>query len=148
MSLVRAPRDLDQVGRAAWKEAAAILAEISEDVDVNAPALRAYAHAESVAASIRGQWWADPRAVLTGGRGAKVANPVLRELERAEKRAAELRDALGLTPTSRRKLGRALLGGRPTGSASAPDRAQPPSRRRANVVALMPAAVREALGDR
>ena len=68
------------MGRAAWREAAAILVEIGDDVDLDGAALRAYAHAESVAASVRGQWRADPRAMLQGGRGAKVANPILRGL--------------------------------------------------------------------
>jgi hypothetical protein len=84
-------------------------------------------------------------AVIMVSRGAKVANPVLREVERCEKLAAELREQLALTPMGRRRAGRSVRGGRPLGSASAPDRAQPP-RRRAKVVPL-PAAVREALGD-
>ena len=131
------PRGLDAVGKAAFREAASILAEIGEDLDLNVSALRAYAHSESIATSIREQWLAEPRAVLTGGRGAQVANPVLRELDRAERRAADLRDALGLTPLSRRRAGRAVRAGRPAGAASARDRAQPPSRRRAEVAALI-----------
>jgi hypothetical protein len=58
---VNAPRTLDPVGRATWREAAAILIEFGEDVDLNAAALRAYANAESVASSLREQWWACAR---------------------------------------------------------------------------------------
>jgi P27 family predicted phage terminase small subunit len=144
---MNAPRELDPVGRAAWREAVAILAEIGEDADLSAPALRAYAHAESVVAMVRAQWYADPEAVKTGGRGAKTANPVLRELERAEKRAAELRDALGLTPAGRRRIGSSVRGGRPAGAASARDRAQPPRRKGRVVPITMPREVRDALGD-
>jgi P27 family predicted phage terminase small subunit len=126
---VNAPRTLDPAGRAAWREAVAILVELGEDVEINTAALRAYAHAESVATSVRAQWQANPRAMLTGGRGAKTANPVLRELERVERLAAELHDAFGLTPAGRRKLSRSVRGGRPAGAASAPDRARPARRR-------------------
>jgi phage terminase small subunit len=92
---VNTPRELDRVGKAAWREAAAILLELGEDVDLNASALRAYAHAESVATAVRAQWWAEPKAVVKGGRGAQVPNPVLRELDRVERRVAELRHELG-----------------------------------------------------
>jgi P27 family predicted phage terminase small subunit len=141
---MNAPRELDRVGRSVWKEAATILVDLGEDPDLSAAALRAYAHAESVASSIRSQWWADPEAVKIGGRGAKTANPLLRELDRAERRAAELRSELGLTPAGRRKIGRALTG-RPRGAASAPDRSAPPLRK-AKVVSL-PRKLREAIGE-
>jgi P27 family predicted phage terminase small subunit len=144
---VNAPRSLDSAGRSAWRSAVAVLREIAEDPELSASALLAYAHAESVAASLREQWRVDPRAVLTGGRGAKAANPILRELERAEKLAAELREALGLTPAGRRRIGRAVQGGRPAGAASARDRAQPPRRRGKVVPITMPREVRAALGD-
>jgi hypothetical protein len=72
-----------------------------------------------------------------------VSNPVLRELDRVERRAAEFREALGLTPTGRRRLGRQIQGGRPRGAASARDRAQPP-RRKSNVIEI-PLEVRQAL---
>ena len=62
------PRELDKVGRRAYREAAAILLELGEDIDLNRPAIGAYARAESVAAAVRAAWWADPRPVLMGGR--------------------------------------------------------------------------------
>jgi phage terminase small subunit len=139
--IVNAPRGLDSVGRAAWKEAASILAEIAEDIDLNAPALRAYAHAESIAASLRAEWWADPTAVQKGARGATHANVLLREIDRAERRAADLRSDLGLTPVSRRRAGRAVRGGRPRGAASAADRRQPPVRK-GKLIPLSPAVER------
>jgi hypothetical protein len=126
------PRGLDRAGKLAFREAAAIVTELGDDPELSRPALLAYARVESTVAMLREQWLADPRGVLVGGRGALRANPILAELAKWEKLASELRDSLALSPTGRRRAGRAVRG-RPQGAASAADRRQPPTRRAGNV---------------
>ena len=59
--------------------------------------------------------------VLVGPRGGVSAHRLLGSIDRAERLAADLGDRLGLSPTARRRLGRAGAG-RPPGAASARDR--------------------------
>jgi phage terminase small subunit len=119
---VRPPRGFDPTARAAFRDAVRVLEAIGEDPRLSAATIAAYARAVSTAARLRREWHAGGASgFLIGPRGGVYPNPLLHEIERAERQSAELADALGLTPLARRRLGRHV--GRPTGAASAKDRA-------------------------
>jgi P27 family predicted phage terminase small subunit len=139
VSAARPPRGLDPTGRAAWRHAAHVLTAIGEPVELCGEPMRAYADACSTAASLRREWKRLGRPVLiTGPRGAVRAHPLLAAIDRAERQAAELGDALGLTPVGRMKLSLRVAGGRPQGAASAADRSTPPRRTLAKVTPIRP----------
>jgi P27 family predicted phage terminase small subunit len=130
VSVPAPPRGLDASGRAAWKRAAAVLAEIGEPVELSLEPLAAYARAASDVAELRRQWNAEGRkGTETGARGLPAPNPLLVAIDKAERLALELRGALGLDPQSRRRLSRRVGAGRPAGAASAADRSAPTKRR-------------------
>jgi P27 family predicted phage terminase small subunit len=131
MSALRPPRGLNPTGRAAWRRAVAVLRELGEDPGLSAEPLAAFARAAGDAAELRAQWRAAGSPATTdGSAGQLVAHPIVPLLERSERWAHELGEALGLDPQSRRKLARRVGSGRPPGAASAPDRvaAAPPRR--------------------
>lgn len=99
---------------------------------MSAEPLGRYARAVDDVARIRAEWRvAGEPATTDGSQGQIVAHPIPAILDRAERRAQELGESLGLDPQSRRRLARHVGAGRPPGAASAPDRAAaaPPRRR-------------------
>jgi len=145
MGAMRPPDGLDATGRAAFRDAAAVLAAIGEDPELCAGAIRRYAAAVSEARLLEREWRAKEgvKGVRKGPRGGIAPEPLLSAIDRAERRAQELAAELGLTPAARRRIGRQVQGGRPQGAASAPDRAAG-ARLGPNVI---PLEVRRALGD-
>jgi phage terminase small subunit len=125
---MRPPQGLDPAARAAWTRAAGVLADIGEDVELNAEPLRLYAVAAGELAALRRAWATDGRATVRSAHGGEVAHPLLKAVEVHARLVADLGRALGLTPEGRRRSGRSVRGGRPPGAASAPDRAAVPRR--------------------
>jgi hypothetical protein len=83
--------------------------------------------------------------VREGPRGGIAQEPLLFAIDRAERRVADLRAELALTPLARRKTKHATPG-RPPGAASAADRVTAP-RRRGKVTPLRPPAALERMFD-
>jgi P27 family predicted phage terminase small subunit len=128
MARMRPPQGLDSTARGAWQHAVNVLREIGEDPALSRDAVTRYAEACSMAETLRSAWQVQGSpGTLTGPRGRVTVHPLLRSIERAEAQAADLADRLALTPASRGRLGRRV--GRPSGGASAADRAAPPRRR-------------------
>jgi P27 family predicted phage terminase small subunit len=126
---MRPPEGLDAAGRAAFRRAVATLAELGEPPELSADAVHAYALAVSEARTLEREWRKlGASGVREGPRGGVYEEPLLRAIDRAQRRAGELAGELGLTPAARRKLGHAVRGGRSPGAASAPDRAARPPR--------------------
>ena len=129
--------ELDEAGQDAFRRAAAVVAELGEDVALCTEPLMEYARAFSRAAQIRRDWneLGSPT-VAIGSTGQVVSHPLLAAMEKAERFAHELGAALGLSPQARHKLSRRTGAGRPPGAASARDRAAgaPPARRSLRVV--------------
>jgi hypothetical protein len=96
---------MDAASRAAWRHAVAVMGECGDDPQLSADATTAYAYAVGEAAALRTEWEQAGRAGLRRGpRGGIAAEPLLLAIDRAERRASELRAVLGLDPASRRKL--------------------------------------------
>jgi phage terminase small subunit len=140
---VRAPAGLSTPARRAWREAVATLELLDRDPVEHRGRLRVYAGAAGRLEELEQAWRADGANMHSeGSRGQTVVHPDLVEMRALEEHVDELADKLfGVPPR---------LGGWQLGRARSPDRQwHPPRRRRAEIVALMPPAVREALsGER
>ena len=119
---MRAPRGLSAAGRRAWQHAVFTLEQAGEDPELSSEAVRSFAEAVSESEALRAEWRRLGSAgIRVGPKGGVYQEPLLLAIDRAEHRVADLGDRLGLSPASRRKLGRAITG-RPPGAASARDR--------------------------
>jgi hypothetical protein len=137
---VRAPAGLSKPARRAWREAVAALELLDRDPVEHRGRLRVYASAAGRLEELEQAWRADGAQMHDkGSRGQTVVHPDLVEMRALEEHVDELADKLFGVP--------ARLGGWRLGRARTPDRQYRPPRRRAEVVALMPPAVREALAD-
>lgn len=120
MGVVTTPKGLSPVGRAAFRHGAQVLRALNQDPALSAGALERYARAAGDADRLRSEWrqlgYPTLRDGEPGGRMLRV-HPLLDEIRTAERLAADLGDALGLSPLGRRRL---RVGGR--GLAKAPDR--------------------------
>jgi phage terminase small subunit len=138
---VRAPAGLSKPARRAWREAVATLELLDRDPVEHRGRLRVYASAAGRLEELEAAWRAAGAEMHDkGSRGQIVVHPALVEMRALEEHVDELADKLFGAPPR--------LGGWQLGRARSPDRQYRPSRRRAEVVSLMPPAVREALGDR
>jgi P27 family predicted phage terminase small subunit len=125
---LKPPEGLDATGRAAFRHAVAVLEELGEDPRLSVRTIGAYAAAESEAETLTREWRRlGASGIRRGPRGGVFEEPLLRAIDRAARRAADLAGDLGLSPAARRQLSRNV--GRPAGAASAPDRAGPPPMR-------------------
>jgi len=132
VSAPRPPKGLDPTARAAWHRAVTVLGALGEDPALSLEPLAAFARAVGDVARLRAQWRkAGSPGTTAGSAGQLTPHPLVVSIERAERWAHELGEALGLDPQARRKLARRIGAGRPAGAASAPDRvaAAPPRRR-------------------
>jgi len=137
---VPAPLGLSKAARRAWREAVSTLELLDRDPVEHRGRLRVYASAAGRLEELELAWRAAGAPMRTeGSRGQTVVHPDLVEMRALEQHVDELADKLFGTPAS--------LGGWQLGRARSPDRQYRPPRRRAEVAALMPPAVREALGD-
>jgi hypothetical protein len=138
---VRVPTGLSKSACRAWREAVATLELVDRDPVEHRGRLRVYASAAGRLQEVEAAWRAAGAPMRTeGSRGQTVVHPDLVEMRALEQHVDELADKLFGTPPR--------LGGWQLGRARSPDRQYRPPRRRAEVAALMPLAVREALGDR
>jgi hypothetical protein len=136
-----APADLSKAAKRAWRDAVAALELLGRDPVEHRGRLRIYASALGRLEELETAWRLDGAKMTdTGSRGQRVVAPELVEMRQLEEHVSELADRLFGAPIR--------LGGWQAGHARSPDRAaRGPARRRAEVLKLMPASVREALGD-
>jgi hypothetical protein len=136
---VYAPKGLSREGRAAWRDGCTALEVAGIDPALTIGALERYARAAARLATVEAAWAGLGSPVTaTGSTGQLVAHPLLKEMRDETRAVSEL--AKALLP--------AQAAGWRRGQPRSPDRQYRPSRRRAEVVPLLPPAVREALGDR
>jgi P27 family predicted phage terminase small subunit len=114
---------LTPTARAAWRHARDVLLALGERPELSAGALDRYASAVDTVTRLRSELRGQ-ELVLHGPRGGVRVHPLVRAVERAQREAHLLGEALALSPMARRKLGMSVRGGRPAGAASAPDRAR------------------------
>ena len=118
MAAVTTPRGLNQAGRAAYRHGVKVLRELDQDPALSASALERYARMCDDADRLRREWQQLGYPTLRdGGERMLRVHPLVDAIREAEHEAADLADALGLTPLGRRRL---RVGGR--GLAKAPDR--------------------------
>jgi hypothetical protein len=145
---MRTPAGLGPDGKRALRRAIATMEATGTDADLFEEPLTRLAELHDDLALARRRWVAKRRPMSEkGSTGQQIPSVYLRVMSDLRKEISGLETELALTVLSQRKAGRAVRG-RPPGAASAADRRQPPTRRRAEVVKLMPPSVREALGDR
>jgi phage terminase small subunit len=124
------PKLPDATARAAYRHAETVLVETGEDPSLSRGLITSYALAVSEARRLQREWRkAGARGVQHGPQGGVYQDPLLLAIDRAERRGGDFAAQLGLTPASRRKLGRSVRGGRPFGQAVAADRKVVPIRR-------------------
>jgi hypothetical protein len=114
------PKSLGVAGRAEFRHGVTVLRALNQDPALSRAALQRYARACDDAAALRREWDQLGRPALRdGGDSGRMlrAHPLLEEIRAAERLAADLGDALGLSPLGRRRL---RIGGR--GIHRAPDR--------------------------
>jgi phage terminase small subunit len=120
----RPPSGLNAAGRAAWREAVAV---VGDDAGFGG-AVGRYARAVDVAGRVRAEWVRGGRLIVAcNPNGASGVHPVLKAVFESERMAADLGARLGLDPASAKRIWPHRGRGRPLGAVSAPDRkALPP----------------------
>jgi hypothetical protein len=129
MKGVDMPEKLGTDGKRAWRRAVATMEAIAVDVDLFEAQLERLALLHDDLALARRRWINKKRPMVDrGSTGQEVPSVLLRVQAELAKQILELETQLGLTLMAQRRSGHGVRGGRPAGSASAPDRAQPPMR--------------------
>jgi P27 family predicted phage terminase small subunit len=115
---MKPPEDFTPEARTLWRATLAALRKAERDPRELRVTLERYIRVMDVARRARAQVEAEGLTV-PGANGAQVAHPLLRIALAAERDALKLGQALGIEPQPAARN----AGGRPRGSASAPDRA-------------------------